>query len=254
MSVVYFCVSCYNKCMRVAICDDDKRQLNTITQLLDCYPSPVGSPVRYDVFNNGLDLIQAIEVRNYDVLLLDILMPQLSGIDIARDIRRTNDQLPIVFLTTSPEFAVESYRVQAFDYLLKPIKQSDFYGTLDRISALHKNNLVNSITIHTSKAVYVLPFSQIVFLEIVNRTVMFHLMDGSVKEVAGRLSDYEETFLERREFLKIHRSYIINMDMMKTLDTKSFVALTGQRLPISRNLLHSVREKYTEYLHAAIRN
>ena len=92
------------------------------------------------------------------------------------------------------------------------------------------------------------------FVEINNRTLSFHLIDGTVNSIAGRLSDYEYTLLSHPEFLKIHRSYIINMDYMKALNQKSFITLTGKEIPISRNLLPATQKHYIEHLHAAIRN
>ncbi len=238
--------------MIFAICDDDKEQLNILIDLLENYQSASGETMKFDVFQNGLDLMAALQSRTYDALLLDILMPGFNGIEAAKEIRGFNEKLPIIFLTSSPEFAVESYRVHAFDYLLKPVDQVDFYKTLDRI-CLHKHEQTDTLTIQVAKAIYVLPLSQIEFLEVSNRTLFFHLSDGSEKVITGRLYEYEETLLKHPQFLKVHRSFIINMDLMKALDKQSFLTLSGRNVPISRNLLQSIQKTYMDYLHMAIR-
>lgn len=239
--------------MKIAICEDDTTQQNILTTALDSYRTPAGEHVQYDVYHSGLDLLASINTHPYDVLLLDILMPGFTGIETARGIRESNEKIPIIFLTTSQEFAVESYRVHAFDYLMKPVDQNALFETLDRAYAMTESTLEKSILVQTAKAVYVLSLSQIEFVEINNRTLSFHLIDGTVKSISGRLSDYEDALLKHPEFLKIHRSYIINMDFMKALNQKSFITLTGNEVPISRNLLPTIQKRYIEHLHSAIR-
>lgn len=239
--------------MKIAICEDDTTQQNILTAALDSYLTPVGDHVQYDVYHNGLDLLASINTHLYDVLLLDILMPGFTGMETAKEIRESNEKIPIIFLTTSQEFAVESYKVHAFDYLLKPVDQNALFETLNRIYAATEVALEKSIILQTAKAIYVLSLSQIEFVEINNRTLSFHLIDGTVKSISGRLSDYEDTLLNHPEFLKVHRSYIINMDFMKALNQKSFITLTGNEVPISRNLLHVIQKRYIDHLHSAIR-
>ncbi|MGN0306222.1 MAG: LytR/AlgR family response regulator transcription factor [Lachnospiraceae bacterium] len=239
--------------MKIAICEDDTRQQNILTAALDSYRTPAGEYIQYDVYPNGLELLASKTIQLYDILLLDILMPGFTGIQTAREIRETNEKIPIIFLTNSQEFAVESYRVHAFDYLMKPIDQKALFKTLDKAYAMTETTLEKSIILQASKAIYVLSLSQIEFVEVSNRTLSFHLIDGTVKSITGRLSDYENTLLSHPEFLKIHRSYLINMDLMKALKQKSFITLTGDEVPISRNLLHIVQKQYIEHLHSAIR-
>lgn len=240
--------------MKIAICEDDTTQQNILTVALDSYCTPAGEHVQYDVYHNGLDLLASIHTHRYDVLLLDILMPGFTGIEVAKEVRQSNEKIPIIFLTTSPEFAVESYRIHVFDYLMKPVDQSALFETLNRAYTATATALEKSIMIQTAKAIYVLSLSQIEFVEIYNRTLSFHLIDGTVKSISGRLSDYEDALLKHSEFLKIHRSYIINMDFMKVLNKKSFITLTGNEVPISRNLLPAIQKRYIEHLHSAIRN
>ena len=83
----------------------------------------------YDIFTNATDLLETIPVHHFDLLLLDILMPGITGMDAAREIRQTNSTIPIIFLTSSSEYAVESYRVNAADYLLKPLDADKLFSS-----------------------------------------------------------------------------------------------------------------------------
>lgn len=239
--------------MKIGICEDDVTHQNLLTAALDSYRTPAGEHIQYDIYCNGLELLASINTNLYDALLLDILMPGFTGIDTAREIRESNKNIPIIFLTTSDEFAIESYRVHAIDYLIKPVNQNTLFETLNRIYTLTENTLEKSIVAQTSKAIFVFSLSEIEFVEINNRTLSFHIIDGTVKSISGRLSDYEDVLLRHSEFLKVHRSYIINMDFMKTLNQRSFITLTGDEVPVSRNLLPDIRRRYIEHLHSAIR-
>lgn len=239
--------------MKIAICEDNTAQQNILTAALDSYRTPAGEYAQYDVYYNGLDLLNSINTHPYDVLLLDILMPGFTGIETAREIRESNEKIPIIFLTTSREFAVESYRVHAFDYLMKPVDRNALFEALDKAYATSESTLEKSIMVQAAKAIYMLSLSQIEFVEINSRTLSFHLIDRTVTSISGRLSDYEDALLRHSEFLKIHRSYIINMDFMKSMNQKGFITLTGNEVPISRNLLPAIKKRYIEYLHSAIR-
>ena len=229
--------------MKLAICDDNKNQLHSIAQMLERYVTPEGEKVRYDLYGNALDLVSSLSSGRYDALLMDILMPGLNGIEAARDIRQINEDIPILFLTSRPEFAVDSYRVHAFDYLMKPVDEAE----------LLKEFVSHMLTIQNAKELHVISLSQLEYVEINNRTLLFHLIDGETKALRGKLSDYEENLLSQPNFLKIHRSYVINMDHMKSLNKNSFETMTGKEIPISRNLLTEVHTQYVNYLHSAIR-
>ena len=108
--------------MHLALCDDDITELSRLISLLEDYGAQREISVTYEAFHNATELIEALGKRRFDLLLLDILMPGLTGIEAAKEIRQTGSQLPIIFLTSSREFAVESYRVSAEDYIMKPAR------------------------------------------------------------------------------------------------------------------------------------
>ena len=147
--------------MKLAICDDNKNQLHSIAQMLERYVTPEGEKVRYDLYGNALDLVSNLPSGRYDALLMDILMPGLNGIEAARDIRQINEDIPILFLTSSPEFAVDSYRVHAFDYLMKPVDEAELFKGLNRIFAIKKELVSHMLTIQNAKELHVISLSQL---------------------------------------------------------------------------------------------
>lgn len=233
--------------LRIAICDDDLRELSLISGLLNQYQAEKEPSLKYDAFSNAIDLLDAIKRKDYHILLLDVLMPGLNGIEAAREIRGFDKEIKIIFLTSSRDFAVESYSVDAHYYMLKPGTAQKFFPILDRIF-LELHHKEDFMQIKTSSGFTRIPYGTIEYLEVFNKKLWFHLADGTIKEINGSLSNFEDILCCRKEFIKVHRSYIVNMESILSLSLKELTTLTKKTVPISRLLCNQVREAYMQYL------
>ena len=108
--------------MKIAICDDEVQFINTTVALLEKWASKHHVDVTLYRFSNGDDLIRAHHTHCMDLIILDIIMPLLNGMDTAKELRQEHQSVPIIFLTSSREFAVDSYEVKALNYLMKDRK------------------------------------------------------------------------------------------------------------------------------------
>lgn len=233
--------------LRIAICDDDLEELSRISKLLNQYHAEKEPGFQYDSFSNAIDLLEAMKRNSYHVLFLDVLMPGLNGMEAAREIRCFDKEIKIIFLTSSKEFAVESYAVDAHYYMLKPGTTQKLFPILDKIF-LEAQRGEDSLQVKSAAGLMRIPFGKIEFLEVFSKKLRFHLVDGTIKELRGALSDFEEELLSRQEFIKVHRSYIVNMSSVRALNSKALTSYAGQEVPISRLLYGQVREAYMQYL------
>lgn len=233
--------------LRIAICDDDLQELTRISSLLNQYQAEKEPALQYDAFSNAIDLLEAMKRNVYHILLMDVLMPGLTGIEAAREIRSFDEEVKIIFLTSSREFAVESYAVDAHYYMLKPGTAQKLFPILDRIF-LESQREEDALYVKASSGFTRIPFGRIEFLEVFSKKLKFHLADGTIKALSGSLSDFEEALLCREEFIKVHRSYIVNMDSVLSLDSKALTTCARQEVPISRLLYGQVKEAYMQYL------
>ena len=119
--------------MYIAVCDDQTEELKDLTELLGAWETDRGTPVRMKSFRSAAALLDAARHERFTLYLLDIMMPGLNGMDAAREIRGFDKAADIIFLTSSPGFAYDSYSVQALEYLLKPIRAKTLYPILDRL-------------------------------------------------------------------------------------------------------------------------
>lgn len=233
--------------MHIAVCDDSIEELSRISSLLEDYRRERDGSVTYEAFHSAFELLETMRVRRFDMLLLDILMPGLTGMDAAREIRLTDHEIPIIFLTSSREYAVESYRVGAEDYIIKPARKDEVYPSIDKQLTQFVQEEAY-LTLKTSSGIAKLLFSQIVYVEVTNRTLQFILGNGEVREAYGYLSDYEEKLLSDSYFLKPHRSYLINLRQVIELDKNGLVTTVGKTVPIARDALVKVKAAYMKYL------
>ncbi len=235
--------------MEIAVCDDNAHELLALTEALRDY-CDTRDGVCFTAFTNAVDLLAHIKAQDCDVLLLDILMPGLTGMEAAREIRQFNEKIEMIFLTSSREFAVDSYRVRAFDYLLKPVSEDTLFPALDRLrERFHTRDEL--LHLQTSQRIVSLPVQRIEAVEVIDKTLFFHLTDGTCMELRYPLSDCEKLLLSRPEFIKPHRSYLVNLRHMRELGPSEFISLSGRRFPVARGHYKLVRETYVRHLFAA---
>ena len=233
--------------LKIAVCDDSRELLEKVEKDLHEYENVRNTPVTVHTYTNAVDLLDGLKKTDYDILILDIIMPGFTGMQAAHEIRKFNEEIKIIFLTSSKEFAIESYSVGAYYYLLKPVLKEKLFPVLDKVVS-EITSKQESCVIYTHMGIVNIPFAKIECLEVYNKHLVFHLSDGSTKETRGALSDYENIFLDRKEFLKIHRSYILNMDYIHSIEAGEIVTYSGKRFPVSRLVAKDIKEHYMNYI------
>ena len=235
--------------MYIAVCDDQIEELEKLTALLQAWQSDLHSDVRFQTFRSGGQLLDAARAERFTLYLLDVLMPGMTGMDAAREIRSFDAAADIIFLTTSPGFAYESYGVRAAEYLLKPINAKLLYPVLDKLY-LRDQKPQDGLTVKSNGMLVRLPFSHLSYVEVNGKHLYFNLADGQVREVVGSMKEYEDALLTRPEFMRIHRSYIVNMLQIEELSPTGLRTFSGRELPVSRLLYPQLQKDYMKLLFA----
>lgn len=233
--------------MRIAICDDKPRELDCVSDLLNVYRQNFNVNLIYNTYSEGVSLIADLGKECFDLLLLDILMPLVNGMDIAREVRQFDKDIKIVFLTVSPEFALDSYSVNAYAYLLKPVTEDTLFPILDRLFLSAQNN-EDSLALKLQNGIVNILFSKLSYVEVTNKKLHFHLSDRTVKSLSAPLSDFEKTLLSRPEFIRVHRAFIVNMGHVQELHSSEILTYLGEKVPVSRRLYSQARNAYLKFL------
>lgn len=201
--------------LKIAFCDDDLEILKELGILLDKYKKERDEDLTYTVFQSPLELLAAIEKGfSFDISFLDILMPGENGIETAKEIRQYDNNMKIIFLTSSPEFAVQSYTVGAYFYQLKPVWEESFFRLMDAV---------------------------------LGRKLLFHLGNGAVLESAGSLDDLAGQLMQYSNFFRPHRSFLVNMEYIQNISSRSIKMVNDAEIPIPHGKCSEIKNTYMEY-------
>lgn len=232
--------------MRVVICDDIQNDMETIRTALDTYA--MAHPeyhVEIDEYNAAADVLHRMEEEIYDIALMDICMPGVSGTDAAEEMLAKNPEMSVIFLTTSDEYAVEAFAMNATHYLLKPFTQKQFDAALDR--AIKKTEDQVLLSLDCVNGVYRVRINEIVSIESQNHYLLVGLSSGETLRLRMKLSQMYEEIQEYPEFIKVGASYVINFDFVRSISGNSIGMQGGAKIPVPRRSVEEVQRAYMEY-------
>lgn len=234
--------------IKVAFCDDDLSALNQINSLLNQYRATRNQEIACTGFRSSLELLVDIEkgVR-FDVLFLDVIMPGENGIDIAKEIRQYDSVVKIIFLTSSSEFAVQSYTVRAFFYQIKPVEEKSFFKLMDSVILECKRAQRCSLILRCKNGITRIDLDRLEYCEVIGRTLLFHIEGGKVLESVGSLDELCGKLTEYENFLRPHRSFLVNMEYIQNISYKAIIMNSLAEIPIPHGKCTGIKNTYLEY-------
>lgn len=234
--------------IKIAFCDDDMEVLHQMNELLDRYQVERNEDITYAAFQSPFELLTEIEkgIRP-DILFLDVVMPGQNGMDVAKEIRQYDTNMKIIFLTSSPEFAVESYSVGAYFYQLKPIWEESFFRLMDAVLAECEKKKKNSLILRSKDGITRIDLQQLEYCEVLGRKLLFHLENGAVLESAGSLDDLAGQLMQYSNFFRPHRSFLVNMEYIQNISSRSIKMVNDAEIPIPHGKCSEVKNTYMEY-------
>lgn len=233
--------------MKIAVCDDEKRFIDAVCPLLAQWAKEHDIVLTLYQFTNGDDLIAAHWNECMDLIILDVIMPLLNGMDTAREIRNHDANVPIVFLSSSRDFAVDSYEIKALHYLMKPIDAAKLFSILDDFlhTFVHaQNTFIAQTAIGFCKIV----MTDVVYLEAQNKLVLVHFTNGRITKIREKFSKCEEVFSPKNGFYRCHRSYIVNLSHVEAFSRTQLLTSHKHEIPISRNSYTAFKEAYFKHM------
>lgn len=240
------------KTLQIALCDDEKSCHETIKDLVGQYGQ--ANPDRtllLSSFYSARELLNHVDEHGgFDLYILDCIMPEMDGIELGTALRRRNDRGMFFYLTTSPDFALDSYRVDALDYLLKPVEKQLFFRSLDKAFSAFSRTMREMISVKTAESVRVLPVADIRYAERTGKRICYHMADGSVipgVTFNGSFIDAASDLLSHDGMLLVGSSFVVNLSHVTEV-TKTDMVLTGNlRVPIPRRIYDSVKKDWAAF-------
>jgi DNA-binding LytR/AlgR family response regulator len=237
--------------MKIAICDDVSKQLETIKNATIEYVSSQHLFAEIDTFHQGFDFLDAHDKVKYDLVLLDICMPGILGTEVAKEIRLRKDKTEIIFLTTSNEFAIDAFEVNAIHYLLKPFTQVTFDKAMDRAMLHIGHKQISIIYLKCPKGVvHAVDKNSICYIEAAAHRQKVILHDHTTIETVQTLAELYHTLqtLTLGQFITPYKGFIVNQHAISRIESSEIVLKSGKSIPIPRRTFHLVKQTYFDYM------
>lgn len=230
--------------MRVAIVDDVREDARLLqSHLRRCQEDGIGEWESV-LYSSGEDFLSGYQPE-FDLVILDIDMPGINGVDAARRIRALGDNVVLMFVTNMPQYALQGYAVDAVDYLIKPVSYEEFSLKLKKAQRYAYLNQSAQLTLRTADGVVLVPSDRLLYIESSLHYLTYHTLDG-IYRVRGSLSQVEAE-LPASLFARCGGSFLVNLRHVKGIE-KQDVLVGEDRVKLSRGKRLEFMEKFSRYL------
>lgn len=231
--------------LRIAICDDEGCIVAHIEELLKEYKK---EPLVTDAYGSGEELLAALfqEGREYDLILLDVDMQGMDGIETARRIRKWDKRVKLIYITNYSDYTIFAFAVHAFAYLLKPVNKQELFAQLDEVRIYGEREPERELEFITKEGIIHLKPSQITCFEYQDRNVLICTKDsvwhqkGKIMEAAERMKEYD--------FVMPHKSFVVNLYAVQSIRGYDINLTDGRVIPLSQKKSAEFRRLLNRYL------
>ena len=230
--------------MRIALVDDDRNDRSQLRAYIRDYFQENGETCEIREFENAAAFLSDY-AYTFDLVVMDIDMPGLSGIEAARQLREKDPHVTLMFVTNMPQYALEGYAVEAVDYLLKPLHYPDFRLKMQKARRYIARNADQPLSLPTPDGFFRCNVSDILYVESRLHYLYYHTADSTIK-VRGKLSEVEGTLLPYH-FARPGESYLVNLRHLRAIEGNEI--LVGEdRLPLSRRRKTEFVSAFTRFM------
>lgn len=241
--------------MHIAVCDDEQAVIDTIKQIFDSYLENhplIACDISY--FNSSVELEKVIDGGAvFDAYFLDVILDGKNGIRIASLIRSTNSDAPIVFLTSSKDYALAAFGVRAYNYLLKPVSSDQLINEFERILAASQPKAVKKtmFSVPSLRSSVDIVIEDIMYIKTTAHIFYFYMANGQRVESSTMrigIDEFLEPIMNVGCFLQVRRGTIINLNFVRIVSNDEFIMTNGTRIKPSKSNFVELRKKYFSFL------
>lgn len=230
--------------IHIAICDDEKAFVAHLAGLLNQYAAETGEEIKVTAYYDGMELIEKYDTT-IDLIFLDIQMRLVDGLRAAGRIRRMDEKVGIIFLTTLTQYGLEGYKYQAANYIIKPMKYVRLKAEMDQWMKKHRKDDSPSMVVANDTGRYKVFLKSLRYVETFNRNLLLHTEQENI--LCYKSMKEMEQELQEKGFVRCHTSYIVNMFYVKGVNKLEIELITGEILPVSQPKRKFFMEKLAEY-------
>ena len=235
--------------VRIAVVEDDKNYADKLKKYLAQYQEESGRKLKIEYFEDGEDI--AVDYKcEFDIILMDIEMRFMDGMTAAEKIREMDDEVVIIFITNTPQYAMKGYMVDAMDYVLKPLAYYAFSQKIDRAIKRMAKHEEKYLSISVKGGVQKLTVSRITFVEVCDHSLFFHTLDGDF-ESKGSMNDVENELPEEK-FFRCNKCYLVNLDYVDGVRDNDII-IGKELVQVSRSRRKELLNRLNDYMNGVSR-
>jgi DNA-binding LytR/AlgR family response regulator len=236
--------------LRIAICDDDKTDRERIHGYVTEYLETKNIQADVKVFDHPDTLISECESFRPQIYLLDIVMPMVTGIQAARELRWNQPDAQIIFATSESSFALESFDVNPINYILKPVDKEKLFSTLDLALSRVKIDEQRFVTVKVKGGLSTLRIDEIMYIDYRNHVVTYHMFNGetvSTPTLRIGFSEYMDENHSDQDFVRCHESVSVNLGAIDKLTRTDITLRNHELVPVSKSRYTEVADRYMDF-------
>lgn len=236
--------------IHIAICDDLSQDRKKLYELVADYIESRDIRAVISVYRSGEELLES-DISSMDLVFLDIYMGKINGMDTAKELLKKNRSVQVVFTTTSPDFAVEAFQIDAFQYLLKPVKKEDLFRILNRF--MEGISAMRSITVKIGRTEENIRLGDILYIEANGKRTVFHMKNGDRRDVSESLAQMKERLKDEYFVCPIRWALVPLVEISSIFGTEISLS-DGTTIPLSRGKRDEVKEAYASWRWSMMRH
>lgn len=236
--------------LRIAICDDDRRDRERVSALVDEYLSDRKLRSEVKVFDHPDSLIEECDKFRPHIYVLDIVMPMVTGIQAARELRWNQPDAQIIFATSESSFALESFDVNPINYILKPIEKEKLFSTLDMAVSRVDISNERSISVKVKGGIQTLHLADILYIDYRNHVVSYHMSDEKIVSTPTLrigFAEYLQVNHPGNDFVRCHESIAVNIAAVDKLTKTDITLRGGEQIPVAKSRYSEVMDAYMDF-------
>lgn len=235
-----------NQFVKVAIVEDSKSDMDNCLDLLRRYGKEKNIDFDIETFESGNDFIEHFRSQ-YNFVILDINLSLTNGIDIAKTIRKTDEEVIIMFATNLAKYATKGYEVDAIDFALKPLSYASFYLKLERVMKRLGLKEKSFLVVSCKDGMRKIDLNSILYLEVISHDIIVHMLGGENVYTSGTLKKYEES-LKANWFIRCNSCYLVNASNIKRIDKLNVELVNGETVFVSHPKRKAFTQSFKEYV------
>lgn len=230
--------------LHIAVVEDDKTYAAQLKEYLLRYEEEKKRKLSVTIFSDGEDIVTDY-TADFDIILMDVEMTFMNGMTAAEKIREMDSAVVIIFITNMPQYAIQGYRVDALDYVLKPISYFAFSQRIDRALTKVRKKESRFITIALKGGMRKIDVSLLCYVEVIDHELIYHTVDGDCV-TKGTIKEAQDA-LNKEKFFRCNRCYLVNMEYVEDFRGNS-ITVNGDIVQVSRSRKKAFLDALNDYM------